>query len=331
MRVGIDTSSLQSGHQFRGLGWYTKRLIDYHSQNIDVIKFSERLPSNVDLIHYPAFTLFQVKYKKNLLPTVVTVHDLIPLKYPEAYPLGLRGRLNWWRQKQWLKSVDRIITDSQASKKDIIKLTGICDHQIDVVYLAADPVFSRVRFKPSLKLPAKFVLYVGDLNWNKNVVYLSQLCLRLKLPLVVVGQQAKAQNYDSNHIENRELVEFQKLAKNNPSIIICPGYLDLSQLKEVYQRATVYCQPSRDEGFGLPVLEAMASGCPVLSSGNGSLPEITGKAALQLTAKNLLLVYRNESVRVKLVVLGQSQAKKFTWEKTVKETEKVYERVFNRS
>ncbi len=330
MRVAIDSTSLTSGHRFRGLGWYTQRLLAALPKSL-AVTFSDVVPEGVDLIHYPAFTLFQTQYEKSDLPTVVTVHDLIPLKYPKHYPLGIKGRLAWWRQRIWLRRVDAIITDSQASKRDIVRIAGIKADKIHVVYLAADNIFNLKKVKSKLDLPKKYVLYVGDLNWNKNVVALARACLELSYPLVVVGRQAVATDYDRGHIENRELVEFQTLAVNNPKSILCLGYLSTLDLLEAYQRAVVYCQPSRDEGFGLPVLEAMASGCPVLSSGAGSLPELTGEAALDFSAENLKRVWQSELLRKKLTVFGIGQAKKFSWQKTAKETIKVYEQTVNRS
>jgi glycosyltransferase involved in cell wall biosynthesis len=329
MRVAIDNTSLISGHRFRGLGWYTQRLLAALPKSVVVTPFSGKVPEGVDLIHYPAFTLFQTQYPRTNLPTVVTLHDLIPLKYPEHYPLGLQGRWSWWQQRAWLKRVEAIITDSRASKRDIVKLTGIEDTKVRVVYLAADAIFSLKKVKAKLSLPKKFVLYVGDLNWNKNVVALAKMCLESGYPLVVVGKQAVAADYDRDHIENRELVEFQRLAEENPRSILRLGYLSALDLLEVYQRAAVYCQPSHDEGFGLPVVEAMASGCPVVSSGAGSLSELTGEAALDFSVKSLTSVWESGDMRKKLAAKGVEQAKKFSWQKTAEETIKVYKDVVN--
>ena len=105
------------------------------------------------------------------------------------------------------------------------------------------------------------------------------------------------------------------------------GVVPDGDLAAIYNLATIYIQPSRDEGFGLPVLEAMSCGCPVLSSGHGSLPEITGKAARLFNQKNLKLVWQNKILRRKLAQEGLVQAKKFSWDKTVSQTVKVYETI----
>src|SRR3989338_10434975 len=254
MRVSLDTGAITSLDQNRGIGVYAEQLIKRLPQYFKVVN------KKPQLTHCLVFKLF-LRSRQWATPTVVTIHDLIPLKYPQAYPPGLRGRLKWWRQKLKLRQAAGIITDSQASKQDIIKFTGIDAERIHVVYLAADEIFKPVKAVNQLALPDKFVLYVVDFNWNKNVVSLTKACLELHYPLVVVGRQA------------------------------------------------------------------VASGCPVLSSGKGSLPEITGKAALVFNQTNLKLVWQNMEWRRKLVQVGLIQAKKFSWEKTVMETVKVYEKI----
>ena len=156
---------------------------------------------------------------------------------------------------------------------------------------------------------------------------LTKLCLKLRYPLVVVGRQAVVTDYDHNHSETSELVKFQRLAKLHPKKIIRLGVVSNQDLAAIYNLATVYVQPSRDEGFGLPVLEAMRCGCPVLSSGRGSLPEITGKAGLIFNQKNLKQIWQNQELRRKLSRTGLVQAKKFSWDKTVSQTVKVYEKI----
>lgn len=322
MRVNLDTGAVTEQDQNRGIGVYAEEM-------------SRRLPKSVKIVtkdpqinHCLVFKLFS-RTRQWTAPTVVTIHDLIPLKYPQAYPLGIKGRIKWWRQRQQLKKTDGIITDSQASKQDIIKFTGIDSNKIFVVYLAADEIFRPVKAVNKFGLPDKFVLYVGDLNWNKNVVKLAKLCLKMRYPLVVVGRQAMATDYDYNHPETSELVKFQHLAKKHGRRIIRLGVLSSKDLAAVYNLARVYVQPSRDEGFGLPVLEAMSCGCPVLSSGRGSLPEITGKAALLFNQKNLKQVWQDEALRSKLTQLSLVHSKKFSWNKTIKESIKVYEKIID--
>lgn len=329
MRVSLDAGAITALDQNRGIGVYADQMCQRLPQFVQVTA------ENPAIIHRLVFKLFSRGSKLDRqTPTVMTVHDLIPFRFPDHYPLGIRGRFKWWRQKKQLRQAAGIITDSRASKQDIIRFGGMPPEKIHVVYLAADEIFKPVTAKFTLQLikgkynlPEKFVLYVGDLNWNKNVVKLTKICLQLHYPLVVVGRQAVATDYDHLHPETSELVKFQRLARLYPRRIIRLGVVTNQVLAAIYNLATVYVQPSRYEGFGLPVLEAMSCGCPVLSSGAGSLPEITGQAGALFNRKNLKLVWRNQDLRRKLVQAGMTQAKKFSWQKTVKETVKVYEKI----
>lgn len=345
MRLGLEISSLSSGHQHRGLGFYTLRLKQALSLRYNLTEFTGKPPKDLGLVHYPSFTLFTLPPKKSEIPFVVTVHDLIPLDFPQHFPPGIKGRLIWQLQKSWLKQASAIITDSQASKNAIIKHTGINSQNIHVIYLAADPVFKPLvdknllqQIKHKYHLPEKFVLYVGDLNWNKNILALTQACLQLKYPLVAVGKQAVNYDYDHRHPENQDLASFQQLAKKHPRQIICPGFVLTKDLVSIYNLATCYAQPSRAEGFGLPVLEAMASGCPVITSKTTSLAEISGQAALLINpnkktelSSTLQQCWQSTTLRIKLSKLGLSQVKQFSWQKTAGKTYEVYQSIYEKA
>lgn len=332
MRVNLDTGAITVLDENRGIGVYAHELEQRLKQLVALVP----TPEQADIIHNLVFKLFS-SHKiicRQSIPTIVTVHDLIPLKFPDHYPLGFRGKLEWWQQKKQLQKIAGIITDSQASKRDIVKFIGFNPEKIFVVYLAANEIFRPNTDKIALQLikvkyslPEKFVLYVGDLNWNKNVVSLAEICLKLGYVLVVVGRQAVETNYNHNHPETRELIKFQSLVENYSTKIICLGTVPLKDLVGIYNLACVYIQPSRDEGFGLPVLEAMACGCPVLTSRAGSLPEICKGADLEFSPENLKRCWQSSTLRLKLSKLGLIQAAKFSWAKTVQETIKVYESI----
>jgi glycosyltransferase involved in cell wall biosynthesis len=353
MKVAFNTSSLTSAHKTRGIGFYTQRLYRAlenlsRSAKLQLIKFDQKIPSQADLVHYPAFTLFHpfphIPLRSGM-PIVFTVHDLIPLKFPRHFPLGLKGRLKWLRQKNRLKKAAAIITDSKASKKDIIKYVGIAEDKITVIHLAADPIFTVVnnqarldQIKKQYHLPEKFVLYVGDLNWNKNILFLTKACFELNYPLVVIGKQAVSDNYDKHHPENKALVEFQKLAVDHPQKILRLGFIPTNDLVAIYNLAVCLAQPSHAEGFGLPALEAMACGCPVIASQATSLAEIAGSAALlinpnkkQQLTKALQSCWQSQTLRQKLIRVGLKQVQQFSWDKTAQETLKVYQYVFKKS
>lgn len=330
MKIAINTACLNSASQFRGIGFYTQRLIAELVKNssLQLIKFDKKIPLSADLIHYPGFNPFHFSLPLiNRLPYVVTVHDLTPIKFPQAFPSGIKGKIRWLIQRLQLRSASAIITDSKFSKRDIIKFTHIAGTKIHVIYLAPDPVFKPLTPTKKFGLPDKFVLYVGDVNYNKNLPFLVKTCLELDYPLVVVGKQAIDKNFDKTHPENQDLVKFQDLVNANPKKIITLGFVATKDLVEIYNLATIYCQISLAEGFGLPVLEAMACGCPVLTSRTGSLPEICEGADLEFSPENLKRCWQSAALRLKLSQLGLIQAAKFSWAKTAKETIKVYETI----
>lgn len=348
LTVALDTSPLCSPHRFRGIGFYTKNL----AESLGKIKnpdFKTILPKDTksplpetDLVHYPYFDLFyrSLPFRKKA-KTVVTIHDVIPLLFPRQYPPGLRGRINLAFQKYSLKNASAVITDSEASKRDIAKYLGYPADKIHVVYLAPAPHFRQLEIR-NLKLeivrqkyflPKRFVLYVGDANYHKNVISLIKACRAIRAPLVLVGKSLVSKSYDKSHPENRSLAEVQKEVRGDKNIHPL-GFVPDKDLVAVYNLATVYCQPSFYEGFGLGVLEAMACGCPVVSADTGSLPEVCGRAAVMVDphrvdhlAWGLKAVWVNEKLRGKLKTAGLKQARKFGWSKTAQATLKIYEKI----
>lgn len=353
--VALDISPLKNANRFRGVGFYTKNLTENLKKVIGKNKqfshfqiklinkqFNNSTIEQLSLIHYPYFDIFFSTLPKKRKPTVVTVHDLIPLVFPEHYPPGIRGRLNWAKQKKGLQRVDAIITDSQNSKKDIVRLVGYLPEKIFVIYLGVGKNFKKISnekaklaVKKKFCLPEKFVFYVGDVNWNKNVPGLVGACQKAGVPLVIAGKQAVSQNYNRAHPENQDLVWLQKEAKKDPNIRLL-GFVEDKDLPVLYNLASLYCQPSFYEGFGMPVVEAMACGTPVVLAKTGSLPEIGQDAVLYFDpykesslVQALEAVLENKDLASKLSTRGQGQAKKFSWQKCAKETLRKYQEVFN--
>lgn len=338
MKIGLDVSALNSAHQYRGLGFYTKYLRQaLNSAGLNLAEFNKKPPSSVDLIHYPAFKLFTKPPKKPSIPFIVTVHDLIPLKFPTKFPLGIKAKFFWQLQKQWLAKAKFIITDSKASKKDIIKFVGLQTEKIKVIYLAADSIFKPTKknkiIQKKYSLPNQFILFVGDLNWNKNIVNLTQACLKQETPLVVAGKQAASKPTHPNHVEQKDWQQFYQLASKNPRLIKRLGFVSTKDLVSIYNLATCLCLPSKAEGFGLPVLEAFACGSPVITSKNTSTQEIAGQAAILVDpfkpdqlGQAIKKITSNKALPQKLSKLGLVRSKQFSWAKTAQETIKVYEK-----
>lgn len=342
MKIAIDVSPLSSGHSIRGVGFYLKNLLEglkeYHPENI-YVEFSGEAPKNVDLIHYPYFDPFSLTLPLlKSIKTVVTVHDLTPLLLPKLFPIGIKGRMIWLLQKQRLRMVDRILTDSDSSKRDIARLANVRSEKIDKIYLAAADHFKVVKNKRELEslvkkfqLPKKFSLYVGDVTPNKNLPRLVKASLETNIPLVMVGRTLVDQTVQLGHPWTRDLIEVRKLAKQNPDKILLLGFVSDNDLVGLYNLATVFVMPSLYEGFGLPVLEAYCSGCPVITSSKGSLKEI-GAAALTVDPENsndissgIKRVIGDSKLRDRMIQAGLAKSKEFSWKKTIDQTITAYQ------
>lgn len=350
MKIGLDVSPLENTsmltHRVRGTGFYIenlkKSLLKYFSQN-EYVFFTrgELLEENVNIVHYPYFEPFFLSLPlRKRHKTVVTVHDLTPLVFPKYFPVGIRGNLKWQLQKIALRGSNAIITDSECSKKDIMRFTGIHSEKINVVYLAAGEEFKRIEngklrienLRKKYYLSEKFVLYVGDVTWNKNLPRFLEAINKTKIPLVMVGKALIEKNFDRNNPWNQDLIKVQKLIKNNKRIILL-GFVPQEDLVMLYNAATVFAMPSLYEGFGLPILEAMSCGCPVVTTKNGSLSEVAGEAAYYVNPYNIdsiiygiKEIFTKEDLQKSFSQKGILQAKQFSWKKTAEQTIRIYEK-----
>jgi len=344
LRVGFDISALLGPSGFRGVGKYTAQLLTAlrTSKKVKVVEIKDNFPlPTVDLIHYPFFdfyflTLPLIKKKK----TVVTIHDCTPLVFPKYYPVGIKGKLKLGLQKLSLKSVAAVLADSETSKKDIVRFLGVSEKKIYVTYLAADKIYRKLPredkwialIRKRCQLPGRFLLYVGDINYNKNLPCLIKAFKELNLEdcsLVLVGKAFKNPRLK----EAREIMELVKELGLKEKVRIL-GFVPDGDLVKIYNLAQLFCFPSLYEGFGLPLLEAMSCGCPVLASNAGSLPEVAGEAAFlveptsaQRIAEGIKMVLENEKLREKLITAGLERVKEFSWAKTAQKTIAVYQEV----
>jgi len=340
--IGFVTSPLTDQNAVRGVGFYTKNLLanlkllapKHNMEIIETINY-QLSTINYDLLHIPYFTPYSLSIPSGIkIPLVVTIHDVTPLEFPGHYPPGLRGWLNLQIQKHRLRQASRIITDSFASVKSIHHYLQVPNSKIRFIHLAADPIYHPItdrrilsQVKAKYHLPDKFVLYVGDVNWNKNLPGLTAACLTLKVPLVVVGKQAR--ELESSNLNHPELVHLKDWFTDKNVIRL--GFVPTEELAVIYYLAAVYCQPSFAEGFGIPVLEALASGTPVACSQIPSLLEIAGEAALYFDpgkqsemTKVLHQLLIDSRLRSRLRLQGPAQSAKFSWAKTAAQTLQVY-------
>lgn len=343
LRIGLDTSPLYGPSGVRGVGKYVAQLLPAlrSTKKVKIIEFKDSFGlRTADLIHYPYFDFFFLtlplfRSKK----TVVTIHDCTPLVFPEIYPSGVRGKIKYFFQKMALKSVAMVITDSESSKKDIMKFLEVPEKKIRVVYLAADSDYKLIPkegkwpllVRKKYGLSENFILYVGDVNPNKNLERLIKAFSGLPedYDLVLVGKAFK-------NLRLPEVKKINLLIKELgiKSRVKFPGFVPGKDLAKIYNLAKVFCLPSLYEGFGLPILEAMACGCPVITANVSSMPEVAGKAALLVNPQSeeeislsLKRVIEDENLRSELVKQGLENVKNFTWEKTAEQTIRVYQEV----
>lgn len=354
MNILIDTTPLTNGNSIRGVGTYTRELLRSLREVVDPkttkifathedVTLSAKVRHDADIIHYPYFDLFfptlPFPGKK---PFVITIHDVIPLVYPDQYKPGIKGSLFFQWQKWVAQKADAIITDSQASQLDIARHLGILEHKIHVVPLAgkADVVaqseYYRNKFTEGLVLPEKYVVYVGDINYNKNVPTLLLALTELPdLHLVVVSQTFKNKSIP----EGKRIWEVIRENDLEERVHVVAIPHDAPEtLASVLQGAKCLVQPSLYEGFGLPVLEAMQSRTIVVSSNGGSLPEVAGSAAILVEPTIIGLQQGIEDAmrlrgdeREKRLDVAQKWSQEFSWKKTAENTLTVYESVLQGS
>ncbi|HOX96102.1 MAG TPA: glycosyltransferase family 1 protein [Candidatus Woesebacteria bacterium] len=332
IKVFLDSGTHSQG---RGVGFYADNLAKALEKSPSIILTDK----NPDIIHYPFFDLFYhtlpIK-KKN--PTIVTVHDLTPLVLSSRYPKGAKGIFNLTLQWLALQSVSAIITDSENSKNDLIKLFRLPPEKITVIPLAIDSEFQKNISPEKLEevrnkyhLPKKFILTVaGGPNPNKNLPSLAEVTDRLGIPLVIVGKGMLQEVKEPVHPELIDMVRL-KVYKH----LILPGFVPTEDLNALYRLASLYVQPSLYEGFGLPLLEAMTAGCLIASSKVSSLPEIYHEGAIVFNPRKLSSIEKaikkalslSPKAKSEQITQAKEKSTSFSWTKTAKATSIVYQKV----
>lgn len=264
--------------------------------------------------------------------SVITIFDLIFMRYPQFYPI--QWKLYWNKVvKSAARQADAVVTVSNNSADDIAELLSVPRAKIVVAYPGApdgECADMRPPEIPGGLEPKSFFLYVGNVTIRKNVHGLIEafdICKKkYKLPhkLVVVG------NMDWKWRE--ALANIERLGLQ--SSVHYAGYLPAGELAWLYANATALVYPSFYEGFGLPVLEAMSAGCPVVSSKTSSIPEVAGDAALLVDpakteeiAEAMFRIADSDALAKSLAEKGRVRAERFSWESTARTTLDVYRRV----
>jgi len=372
-RMLLDGTPLDTEHRFRGVGSYVKGLLkgfDEIDYGLRVLRQSRRnkLPGRIfdatptsatiirpvrprlrfdwlwnelwlgrevgrlsaSLYHAtdPAGIPISGKFK-----TIATVYDLIPLAFPHFLSeLSLDRRIGYRASLRRLRQADHLISISEFTRQDVVSRLGIDPERITAVPLAVDleafagtgeGAVEKVRERHGL--PEKYVLYVGALEAHKRVPLVIEAAARAKSPLVIVGRHSDGQR--------RQLAETVGRLRAGPYVRYL-GYVSREDLPVLYGNARAFVFPSVYEGFGLPVLEAMAARCPVITTSAASIPEVAQGAALLLPPDDLEALvgalselFQNDDMRGRLIEAGAARARNFAWEKTARRTVEVYGRV----
>jgi glycosyltransferase involved in cell wall biosynthesis len=280
--------------------------------------------ARLDLMYFPAsYSFFPVW---NVGRLIVTMHDTLALSHPELVFPSWQGRLAWMlKEYAAVARADRILTDSEASRRDLIAWFRLSPDRVGIVPGATEPCFrplaegpesDRVLRRHGIATGLRFLLYVGGLSPHKNLPRLVEAFARSAPPdvlLVLVGDHGDV--FHTHLPALRDTIARHRLDGR----VLLPGYVPDSDLVYLYNRAYALVQPSLMEGFGLPPVEAMACGTPVLSSNAGSLPEVVGEAGMffdptevHQIAATIRLVLDDPHERQRLAILALRRARRFT-------------------
>ncbi len=306
--------------------------------NLDFRAIVRRL--GCDVVHIPH--LFWIPRGLSC-PYILTVHDLLEHMYGSRNSSSLRRSLHFYLTRRVLRRAARVIAVSQFTKNEIEKLLAIPDARIEVVYNAIDERFLRGHATDAdLDLIARrylvnypFILYAGAIRPHKNVVRIIEAFSALKselqkeqqfqdLKLIIIGDDL------SSHPRLRRTV-VRSGVQNDVRFL---GFVPIEVLRIFYDVAKVFVFPSLYEGFGLPPLEAMAHGTPVVTSNTSSLPEVTGNAALLVNPENVFEIQRglqrallDPVLRAQMRQRGYEQAQRFSWTASVSRILEIYREV----
>jgi glycosyltransferase involved in cell wall biosynthesis len=289
----------------------------------------------VTLFHAPHYVLPPLVHCKS----VVTIHDCIHLMFPQYLPNRFAYRYAKASIDLAARRATRVMTVSESSKRDIIRFFDTDPQKIDVIYNAYDDRFAIdpreedvVRVSERYQLQSEFVLYAGNVKPHKNLERLIEAFYLVRkrgldhLKLVLIGDEI------SKYTALRRAVHQYQLHK----YVRFLGYLPEETLAVMYRLAGVFVFPSLYEGFGLPPLEAMASGTPVVTSNVSSLPEVAGDAAVLVDpydpsaiADGIHRVLTDEQLRRDLRHRGVARAGQFSWEQSVRRVRAIYDEVAN--
>jgi glycosyltransferase involved in cell wall biosynthesis len=284
----------------------------------------------LDLFHAPHYVVSPL----TRCPYVVTIHDCIHLRFPQYLPNRLAPMYARTVMRSAARKAKRVLTVSQASKQDILHYLRIPADKVEVIYNALDTRLATppteddmARVRERFQLTSPFILYAGNIKPHKNVDRLIEAYSILRrrgavgVKLLIIGDEI------SKYPNLRRLVHRFQLHQHVRFL----GFVPEETLSALYRLASVFVFPSLYEGFGLPPLEAMAAGAPVITSNVSSLPEVVGDAAILIDpmdagaiADAMARVLAEPALRAELIRRGHERVKAFSWERSVTRVHEVY-------
>lgn len=267
--TNIRTPQTFLGRKFTSL-WRQKWIVD------DLMK------ENVEIFHGLSGEI-PVGLQKANIKSVVTVHDLIFLRLPELYkPID---RFIYQRKlKHACQQSDRIIAISEQTKRDIISYYGIADEKIEVIYQGCHPAFKReksdlekIALRKKYNLPENFILNVGSIEPRKNAFQIVKAVEQLDVPLVIIGKETSYAVEIKKHIHSRNLQN---------KVFILQGF-SIEELATIYAMAQIFVYPAKYEGFGIPIIEALYAGTPVITNKHGVFKEAGGPGSAYIDPENV--------------------------------------------
>ena len=283
----------------------------------------------VDILHSPA-NMAPLLYKGR---SIVHIHDLCFVVNPQWYSFSFHTLYNFVIPRL-ARRATKVITNSNNSRNDLLQFCNVPAESVSLIYWAVDDMFIKERSVPSVGggiSHKDYILYVGSLEPRKNIRALVEAYERLresdpeiKTKLILIGGESPL------------FGEVRLNAKNFKDDVIFKGFVDDPTLREFYRKASLVVYPSLYEGFGLPPLEAMASGTPVVTSNTSSIPEVVGDAALMVNpydttqlAQTMGLVLRDQDLREQLIERGRQQVERFNWYRVARNLLAIYYEVYN--
>ncbi len=279
--------------------------------------------------------------KQTGIPSTVTIHDLIFERYPEQFkPIDVR--IYRYKFSYACRNADRVIAISQQTKDDIINFYKIPEEKITICYQSCNPSFAETvsesekqRIKKLYNLPDEYLLYVGSVIERKNLLTICKALYQLKektnLPLIVIGDGGTYKKQVQQYIAENGLQGQVRFLADDPGISSLKSFRSAKDFPAIYQQASCMIYPSIFEGFGIPVLEALWSRTPVITSNISCLPETGGDAAFYVDpfstnemAEAILQVTQNNALRETMISKGWLHAQNFTQQKCAEGVMNVY-------